>query len=128
MFVKVETQEQINARHNSDNYMPEFLNENAKAEKISREAGYTPETKVDSNGKPRTTGIIQEMADDLCRSGDLTEEEAEILKKGKQERNRHIAHGEGNSTQSVSKESYNKFNDVVNKINDFMENGSTTYF
>lgn len=126
MFVRGESQEQINARHNSDNYMPEFLSANAKAEKMAREAGYTPETKVDSNGKTKTTGIIQEMVDDLCNSGDLTEEEAKILKNGKLERNRYIAHGEG--TQSVPKESYNKFDDAVNKVNDFMENGSITYF
>lgn len=117
MFVKDESQEQINARHSSDNYMPEFLRANAKAEKMARNAGYT-----------KTSGIIQQLADDLCRSGDLTEEEAEILKKGKQERNRYIAHGKGNSTQSVPKESYNKFKDVLNKIIDFLKNGSITNF
>lgn len=128
MFVKGETQKQKDARHNSDNYMPEFLNANGEAEKMSREAGYTPETKVDLNGKTKTIGIIQQMADDLRRSGDLTEEEAEILKKGKLERNRYIAHGNGNSTQSVPKESYNKFKDVVNKTIDFLKNGSITNF
>ncbi len=117
MFVKDESQEQINARHNSDNYMPEFLSANGKAEEIARKAGYT-----------KTTGIIQEMVDDLCNSGDLTEEEAKILKEGKLERNRYIAHGKGNSTQSVSKKNYYKFKDVVNKIIDFLENGSITYF
>lgn len=128
MFVKGETQKQKDARHNSDNYMPEFLNANGKAEEIARKAGYTPEKKIDSNGKIKTAGIIQQMADDLCSSGDLTEEEAKMLKKGKLERNKYIAHGKGNSTQSVSRENYNKFKDVVNNVNDFMENGSITYF
>lgn len=128
MFVKGETQKQKDARHNSDNYMPEFLNANGKAEEIARKAGYTPETIVDSDGKTKTLGITQQLVDDLSRSGDLTEEEAEILKKGKLERNRYIAHGNGNSTQSVPKESYNKFKDVVNKTIDFLKNGSITNF
>lgn len=128
MFVEGETEDQKNARHNSDNYMPEFLNANGKAEEIARKAGYTPETIVDADGKIKTAGIVQQMADDLCSSGDLTEEEAKMLKKGKLERNKYIAHEKENSTQSVSRENYNKFKDVVNNVNDFMENGSITYF
>lgn len=128
MFVKDESQEQINARHNSDNYMPEFLRANAKADEIARKAGYTPETIVDSNGKTKTFGITQQLVDDLCRSGDLTEEDAKILKEGKWERNKYIAHGKRNSTQSVSKKNYNKFKNILNKIIDFLKNGSITNF
>lgn len=128
MFVEGETEDQKNARHNSDNYMPEFLNANEEADEIARKAGYTPETIVDSNGKTKTLGITKQLVYDLCRSGDLTAEDAKILKEGKRERNKYIAHAKGNSTQSVSKKNYNKFKDVLNKTIDFLKNGSTTYF
>lgn len=141
MFVQEETQIQKEIRHKSGNFMPEFLEANGKAESIAKAAGYVSETKLDStgnpimgfNGKPITTGIVQSFAKDLQRSGDLTKEEVNILITGKKERNGSIAHHgvDGYSeitTMSVSEENYNKFNDVVNKIQDIIENGSVTYF
>lgn len=141
MFVQEETQKQKELRHKSGNFMPEFLGANGRAESIAKYAGYTSETKVDSNGnpvlgvngKPITTGIVQALAKDLQKAGDLTREEAEILIIGKKERNGGIAHQDEVSspvitTMSVSEENYNKFNDVVNKVQDIIVNGSITYF
>ena len=140
MFIEIETQEQKELRHQADNYMPEFLGANGKAESIARDAGYKPETKTDTNGnpvigtngKPVTLGVVQTLARDLERTGDLTAEEANILIIGKKERNGGIAHAdevfESTETMSVSKENFEKFNSVVQKVQDIIENGSVTYF
>lgn len=123
MFIEIETQEQKELRHRADNYMSEFLRANGKAESIARDAGYKPETKTDtngnpvigSNGKPVTLGVVQALARDLKRTGDLTAEEANILIIGKKERNGGLAHADEVSTEtmSVSKENFEKFNSVV---------------
>ena len=140
MFIEIETQEQKELRHQADNYMPEFLGANGKAESIARDAGYKPETKTDtngnpvigSNGKPVTLGVVQALARDLKRTGDLTAEEAKILIIAKKERNGGLAHAdevyETTETMSVSKENFEKFNGVVQKVQDIIENGSVTYF
>ena len=87
---------------------------------------------IGANGKPVTRGVVQALARDLKRTGDLTAEEANILIIGKKERNGGIAHADEVSepaeTMSVSKENYEKFNDVVQKVQDIIENGSVTYF
>ena len=121
-----ETEAQKRARHDSDNYRPEFERDVAIAERLAQDAGYKPEKFINENGQKKILGVVPAIVNDLKSLGIISNSDASIIKKGKLAKNKDISHGTG-EIMAVPEAEFEPLHNAVEKLQDISKNGFTIH-